>query len=39
MALAVSDYTYVLAQGRVDLEGPSKELAKNEHVREAYLGI
>ena len=39
MALAVSDYAYVLAEGRVELEGPSRELAKNEHVRTAYLGI
>lgn len=39
MALAVSDYAYVLAQGRVELEGISRELAKNEHVRQAYLGI
>jgi branched-chain amino acid transport system ATP-binding protein len=39
MALAVSDYTYVLADGRVELEGPSREVAQNEHVREAYLGI
>lgn len=39
MALAVSDYAYVLADGRVELEGPSRELAKNEHVRSAYLGI
>lgn len=39
MALAVSDYAYVLADGRVELEGPSREVAKNEHVRRAYLGI
>jgi branched-chain amino acid transport system ATP-binding protein len=39
MALAVSEYAYVLAEGRVDLEGPSRDLARNEHVREAYLGI
>jgi len=39
MALAVSDYGYVLSQGRVELEGPSRELAKNEHVRAAYLGL
>ena len=39
MALAVSDYGYVLAQGRIELEGPSRELARNEHVRTAYLGI
>jgi len=39
MALAVSDYAYVLANGKVELEGPSREVAKNEQVREAYLGI
>lgn len=39
MALAVSDYTYVLADGRVELEGPSREVARNEQVRRAYLGI
>jgi branched-chain amino acid transport system ATP-binding protein len=39
MALAVSDYSYVLAQGKIDIEGASSELAQNEHVREAYLGI
>ena len=39
MALAVSDYGFVLAQGRVDIEGDSKDLAKDAHVREAYLGM
>lgn len=39
MALAVSDYAYVLADGRVALEGPSRDVAKNKEVREAYLGI
>jgi branched-chain amino acid transport system ATP-binding protein len=39
MALAVSEYAYVLAEGRVELEGPSRDLAQNEHVRKAYLGI
>jgi branched-chain amino acid transport system ATP-binding protein len=39
MALAVSDYGYVLAHGKVDIQGTSQELSKNEHVREAYLGI
>ncbi len=39
MALTVSEYSYVLAEGRVELEGPSRDLARNEHVREAYLGI
>jgi branched-chain amino acid transport system ATP-binding protein len=39
MALAVSDYAYVLAQGKVEMEGPSRELARNQHVRAAYLGL
>lgn len=39
MALAVSDYAYVLAHGKVELNGPSRELAKNEHIRAAYLGL
>ncbi len=39
MALAISDYAYVLADGRVEMEGASREVAQNEHVREAYLGI
>jgi len=39
MALAVSDYGFVLANGRVDLHGPSRTLAKDEHVRAAYLGL
>jgi branched-chain amino acid transport system ATP-binding protein len=39
MALAISDYGYVLAEGKVELEGPSQELARNQHVRAAYLGL
>ena len=39
MALAVSDYAYVLAEGRVHLEGPARELSKNDEVRRTYLGI
>jgi branched-chain amino acid transport system ATP-binding protein len=39
MALAVSEYTYVLAEGRIELEGPSRDVARNAHVRKAYLGI
>lgn len=39
MALAVSDHGYVLSQGRIDLEGPSVQLAKDEHIRQAYLGL
>ena len=39
MALAVSDYAYVLAEGKVHLEGPARELSKNDEVRRTYLGI
>lgn len=39
MALAISDYGYVLAEGKVALQGPSKELIRDEHVRQAYLGL
>ncbi len=39
MALAVSDYGYVLSHGKVDLEGTSKELINNEHIRKSYLGL
>jgi branched-chain amino acid transport system ATP-binding protein len=39
MALAVSDYAYVLADGRVHLEGPARELMQNDEIRKTYLGI
>jgi branched-chain amino acid transport system ATP-binding protein len=39
MALAISDYAYVITRGKIDLEGPSRELAKNEEVRDRYLGV
>jgi branched-chain amino acid transport system ATP-binding protein len=39
MALAISDYAYVVADGRIELEGTSKEVSQNDHVRVAYLGI
>ena len=39
MALAVSDYGYVLSQGRSELEGPTRQLMDNQHVRTAYLGL
>jgi branched-chain amino acid transport system ATP-binding protein len=38
MALAVSDFGYVMSNGKVELQGPSRELAQNEQVRAAYLG-
>ncbi len=39
MALAVSDYAYVLNEGKVWAEGPAREVARNPQVRQAYLGI
>ena len=39
LALAISDYGYVLSQGKIELQGPSRELIRNEHVRAAYLGL
>lgn len=38
MALAISERGYVLETGKIILEGRSHELAKNDRVREAYLG-
>jgi len=36
--LQISDRSYVLEQGRIVLEGRSKELMENDHVCKAYLG-
>jgi len=37
--LAMCDRAYVLENGRVVLEGTSRELMENEQVKEAFLGI
>lgn len=37
--LHITDRAYVLEQGRIVLEGTSKELLENQHVREAFLGV
>jgi branched-chain amino acid transport system ATP-binding protein len=39
MALAVSDYAYVLSEGRVEIEGEAAEVRRMEQVRQAYLGV
>lgn len=39
MALNVASYAYVLETGEITLEGPAKELASNEEVQRAYLGM
>ena len=38
-ALNVADYAYVLETGHIGLEGPAADLADNEDVRNAYLGL
>ena len=38
MALAVSDYAYVMSSGRIEIEGPAKEVHAMPSVRKAYLG-
>jgi branched-chain amino acid transport system ATP-binding protein len=39
MALGVANRAYVLEVGQIVLDGPAKELAKNDQIRKAYLGI
>lgn len=38
-ALQVADYGYILETGQIVLQGPGSELAQNDAVRKAYLGI
>jgi len=39
LALALSDYAYVVAEGRIFMEGVPKELAAKPEIRRAYLGL
>jgi branched-chain amino acid transport system ATP-binding protein len=38
LALAISDYTYVIDTGRMSIEGPSCDLLNDEKIKNAYLG-
>jgi branched-chain amino acid transport system ATP-binding protein len=38
-ALKTADYGYVMENGRVVLNGPSRQLAENEDIKEFYLGL
>ena len=38
-ALNIGDYAYVLETGHIGLQGPAADLADNEEVRNAYLGL
>lgn len=39
LALAISDYGFVLSEGKIELQGPARKLIKDKHVRKAYLGL
>ncbi|HHW37329.1 MAG TPA: ABC transporter ATP-binding protein [Bacillales bacterium] len=39
LALSISDYAYILENGKVALSGKAKELKNNEKVSELYLGV
>ncbi len=39
MALAVSDYAYIISEGKIDMEGPSHDVANDPKIRAAYLGV
>jgi branched-chain amino acid transport system ATP-binding protein len=38
-ALRIADYAYVLESGHLTLQGPAEELARNESLTKAYLGV
>jgi ABC-type branched-subunit amino acid transport system ATPase component len=38
-SLNVANRGYVLEQGRIILEGKSRELLSNSHIKEVYLGL
>lgn len=39
VALKNADYGYILESGRIMMDGPAKDLAENEDVKEFYLGV
>ncbi len=39
VALQVADYAYVMENGRIVLDGPAEQLAKNADIKEFYLGL
>ena len=39
MALAVSDYAYVMNNGKIEIEGEAKQVRELASVRKAYLGL
>ncbi len=39
LALALADHAYVMAEGRVRMQGPAQEVAGSDEVRRSYLGL
>jgi branched-chain amino acid transport system ATP-binding protein len=39
LALEVADYGYLMENGRIVLDGPAPNLARNPDVKEFYLGL
>jgi branched-chain amino acid transport system ATP-binding protein len=39
LALALSDYAYVVAEGRIFMEGLPAELPAKPEIRKPYLGL
>ncbi len=39
LSLAIADYAYVMAEGRIKMEGSAEELEKSEEIKKAYLGL
>ncbi len=39
LTLVATDRGYVIENGKIGLEGPSKDLAENDYVRKVFLGI
>jgi branched-chain amino acid transport system ATP-binding protein len=39
LALAISDYGYVIVEGKIPLQGEARQLIRDKHIREAYLGL
>lgn len=39
LSLKISDYSYILENGKVSMEGKSDEIRKNEDISKLYLGV
>ncbi|MBU2549991.1 MAG: ABC transporter ATP-binding protein [Proteobacteria bacterium] len=39
MALSVAEFGYIMENGKIVLDGPSRKLMENEDVKEFYLGV